>query len=601
MVFYNPLDKHYKSQIGAVPADKNITFRVKGNFDSVVFVLKKDSDGFAVRYNMQKNNGEFSLDISFNRGLYFYYFDLGDKFLGLGEGYLGELMDSPNYFQLTVFDNDYSIPNWLYGGTIYQIFPDRFCRFSDNKSLPNGKIYHKNWYDTPIYNPNENGKVLNNDFFGGDLKGIISKLPYLKDLGITAIYLNPIFKAYSNHRYDTGDYMSIDSVLGTQEDFEQLILKANELNIKLILDGVFNHTGDDSIYFNKYGNYDSLGAYQSKDSPYYDWYNFSEYPNIYESWWGITTLPSVNESSQSYIDFITGKNGVLEHYTKLGIGGWRLDVVDELPKEFVQKIRSAIKGVNKDASIIGEVWEDASNKISYGVRREYFQGKELDSVMNYPLKNAILQFAISGDVKDLSNVIKEQIDHYPQEVLHNLMNILSTHDTARLLTVLGGEDMKGKSKDEMAITYIKPENMALAKARLKIASILQYTLCGVPSLYYGDEIGMEGYIDPLNRKGFTWNKQDSEILDWYKFLGSLRQNYSAFSKGEYKEIYAENGAFVFTRKSQDSEILIAVNVGEKACKLEFSGELFDLVSKTSALNEFNVLPLRLAVLIKKID
>ncbi len=600
MVFYNPLDKFFKSQVGAVKAGNKITFRVKGNFDSVVFVFKKDGEDVSSRYQMTKREDYFSVELSFDRGLYFYYFDIGNNFIGLGEDFLGQITYKPSFFQLTVYDNDYIVPNWLYGGTIYQIFPDRFCRSENFKILPNDKVFHENWLDTPIFEPNEEGKVVNNDFFGGDLKGILSKLNYLKDLGVTALYLNPIFKAYSNHRYDTGDYMTIDPLLGDKKDLEELILKANELGIKIILDGVFNHTGDDSIYFNKYGKYDSLGAYQSKDSPYYDWFNFFDYPNGYESWWGISTLPSVNESSSGFIDYITGKDGVLEHYTKLGVGGWRLDVVDELPTEFVRKIRSAVKGVNNDATIIGEVWEDASNKISYGVRREYFQGKELDSVMNYPLKNAILNFVLTGDVRVLSRTIKEQIDHYPQKVLHNLMNILSTHDTARLLSVLDGKDMNGKSKAEMAETFISESDISLVKDKLKIASLLQYTLCGVPCLYYGDEIGMQGYVDPLNRRAFNWDNQDIEILNWYKFLGKIRSEYACFIDGDFKEIISQNGVYVFSRCCKDCEVLIAVNAGIKDCRLQFEGELFDLIYNCTAKEEYVIKPLKCTILINKI-
>ncbi len=599
MVFYNPLDKFFKSQVGAVTADTKITFRVKGNFDSVVFVLKKDGAKVVSRYPMQKQDDYFFVEISFERGLYFYCFDLGDRYIGLGDNYLGELTFKASFFQLTAYDKDYTVPEWLYGGIIYQIFPDRFCRSSELKNLPKDKFYHTNWLDTPIFEPNEKGIVLNNDFFGGDLKGIISKLNYLKELGVSVIYLNPIFKAFSNHRYDTGDYMTIDPILGDEEIFKELIEKANSLDIKIILDGVFNHTGDDSIYFNKYNKYDSLGAYQSENSPYHDWFNFFDFPNGYESWWGITTLPSVNESSQGYIDFITGKNGVLEHYTKMGIGGWRLDVVDELPTDFVRKIRSAVKNSNSNATIIGEVWEDASNKVSYGLRREYFQGKELDSVMNYPLKDAILNYVINGDVKTLTRVINEQIDHYPSAVLHNLMNILSTHDTARLITVVGGKDMTGRTKTEMASVFMDEQEIYFAKKRLKIASLLHYTLCGVPSLYYGDEIGMQGYVDPLNRRTYDWNNQDYELLAWYKFLGSLRKNYSAFKDGEYKQIYARDGGLVYSRTSKYSEILIAVNAGNNAFRLEFSGDLVNLITGISARNEFIVRPLDCAVLIKK--
>jgi len=462
----------------------------------------------------------------------------------------------------------------------------------------NGKILRSDWGGTPTFLPNENGKVLNNDFFGGDLKGITSKIPYLKELGVTAIYLNPIFKAFSNHRYDTGDYMTIDPLLGTEKDLVELIDKAKSNGIKIILDGVFNHTGDDSLYFNKYGRYDSVGAYQSKDSPYVDWFNFINYPNVYDSWWGITTLPSVNENSPSYIQFITGENGVLDYYTKLGVSGWRLDVVDELPTKFVRNIRKSVKSANYDATIIGEVWEDASNKIAYGVRREYFQGKELDGVMNYPLKNAIINFVKYGDDKGLSWTVKEQIDHYPKFVLDNVMNILSTHDTARLITVLSGEDMNGKAKDEMAKTFIPNDKLKEAKNKVKMASLLQYTLCGVPSLYYGDEIGMQGYIDPLNRKCYPWDNQDEELLNWYRFLGELREEYSAFKHGDFAEIFADKGAYIFKRFSNDSELLIAVNSGKETVGLQFNDKLLNLVEEKVYENEFILYPDSFAVLIK---
>lgn len=577
MVFYNPLDKFYKSILGAISTTDSITFRVKGNFDSVVFVFKNDKDDVFKKVCMEKISDYFCITFNFERGLYFYRFETDKGIIGLGADFIGEL-NSDSWFQLTVFDVDYKVPSWLKGGVIYQIFPDRFCRGVKNKNIEEGKFLHDNWLDTPVYNPNEYGKVLNNDFFGGDFKGIKSKLSYLKDLGVNAIYLNPIFKAYSNHRYDTGDYMRIDSLLGSEEDFVDLIYQADLCGIKIILDGVFNHTGDDSLYFNKYGNYDSLGAFQDKNSPYFDWFNFIDYPNLYESWWGITTLPSTNKTNSAFVDFITGKNGVIEYYTKLGIGGWRLDVVDELPSFLVKKIRDAVKRNNPDTTIIGEVWEDASNKISYGVRREYFQGYELDSVMNYPLKNAILDYVKSGDCSVLKYIIKEQLDHYPKQVLDNLMNILSTHDTVRLITALYGQDMHGKSKDEMSKTFIPKENLALAKFRVKVASLLQYTLCGVPSLYYGDEIGMQGYADPLNRMCYPWGNEDLELLDWYKFLGALRKDYDAFVDGDFCEIFADKGCLLFSRKGKSSEILIAINIGSEDVLIEFDDVL------TSALN-----------------
>ncbi len=580
-IYYNPIDRFYKSTVGAVCADEKITFRVKGNFNSVVFILKFDKDNTEKWFSMDKKKDCFEISLSFLPGLYFYCFSIGDgKFIGADDNLLGAISYEPKFYQLTCYKTDYDVPSWINGGVIYQIFPDRFNRAKKEKTIEKNKVLHSNWLDMPIFEPNEYGQVVNNDFFGGDIEGIIEKLDYLVDLGVTVIYLNPIFKAFSNHRYDTGDYMSIDPLLGNENDFIKLIEIANSKGIKIVLDGVFNHTGDDSLYFNKYGNYNSVGAYQSQDSKYYDWYNFKSYPDDYEAWWGIKILPSVNENSKSYVDFITGKNGVLEKYTKLGIGGWRLDVVDELPSHFVKAIRKAVKKVNKKAVIIGEVWEDASNKISYGERREYFQGEELDSVMNYPLKNAILDYVKNGYAKSLSKTIKEQIDHYPNKVLHSLMNILSTHDTVRLLTAVGGREMNGKSKHEMSKTEILNDEIKLAKQKLKIATLLQFTLCGVPSIYYGDEIGMQGYVDPLNRKCFPWGKEDFELINWYKFLSSLRKEYDAFTCGEFIELYAKDGVFIYKRSGEYSEIGIAINTGNRPYNLEFDGIICNLIDDT---------------------
>ncbi len=600
MCYFNSLDKFYKSHMGAVPVNKEIKFRVKGNFDSAFMLIQKDGENFDNRVEMIKDGDTFSCSIKFDKGLYFYCFYVGKNiFIGQNEDFYGELTYNPTRFQLSAYEKKYNYPNWINGGIIYQIFPDRFYSFDNKKTIESGKILHENWNETPYLLPNEKGKVLNNDFFGGDLKGITLKLPYLKDLGVSVIYLNPIFKAYSNHRYDTGDYFQIDSLLGNEKDLKNLIIKADELDIKIILDGVFNHTGDDSVYFNKYGHYNSIGAYQSKESKYYSWYNFIEYPNKYDAWWGIDVLPAVNESNSDYVDFISGKNGVIDHYTKLGIAGWRLDVVDELPSEFVKKITKATKNVNKNSIVIGEVWEDASNKIAYGKRREYFLGEELDSVMNYPLKDAIINFVKNGDAKLLSRTIKSQLDHYPKHVLDSLMNILSTHDTSRLITAISGATMDGKSKEEMSKTFIPEDKLKLAKKKVKIASLLQYSIFGVPSVYYGDEIGMQGYIDPLNRRTYDWENQDLELLYHYKFLGKMRSEYSAFKNGKFIEVCADKGMFAFIRKDRNCELLIAVNVGDVST-LEFSGTLTDLITNVEYENSVILNKNDYVVLIKKL-
>ena len=597
-MIYNPLDKFYKSHIGAISSNSKITLRVKGDFNSVILRLKSDGNDYR-DYNMQKIDNYFEVSLSLESGLYFYYFDLQNgQYISNSYDLIGILSNIKQDFQLTVYDAEFEVPSWLMGGVIYQIFPDRFYRAEKQKKLPNYKVLHQNWNEMPVFLPNEQGEIINNDFFGGDLKGITEKLDYLEKLGVSAIYLNPIFKAFSNHRYDTGDYMQVDELLGDKKDLEELITKAKDKNIKIIFDGVFNHTGDDSLYFNKYGRYDSLGACQSKESKYYNWFNFMNFPNEYDSWWGIKTLPAVNEENDDYINFITGENGVIDHYTKLGVGGWRLDVVDELPSKFVKSIRNAVKRANKDAIVIGEVWEDASNKISYGKRREYFQGKELDSVMNYPLKNAIIEFVLSGNAKQLSHTIKEQIDHYPQKALHSLMNILSTHDTARILTVLGGESADGKDKETLSKLKIAPSNIQDAIFKLKVATLLQFTLCGVPSIYYGDEVGMQGYADPLNRCTFPWGNENFEVLEWYKFLSNLRKMFSALKMGDFEQIYTENGVFVFKRYDENSQILICVNNSSNTFCFEFNGTLKELLSNKVYENNYTLKSKTISIFVK---
>lgn len=598
-MIFNPLDKFYKSIIGAVPAQNEITFRVKGEFDSVVFVLRKDGQECLSRFEMQKFDDYFYATIKIDSGLYFYYFELNNGQFIANDNLNGVISKQISEFQLTAYDNDYAVPDWIYGGVIYQIFPDRFYRANKRSKVGKGKILHNDWNELPVYLPNEQGKIINNDFFGGDIKGIIEKLDYLIDLGVNVIYLNPIFEAFSNHRYDTGDYMKIDSLLGDEKDFVLLIEKAKEKGIKIVLDGVFNHTGDDSVYFNKYGNYNSLGAYQSEKSPYFDWYNFTDYPNEYDAWWGVLTLPAINEKNDSFVRFITGENGVLSHYTKLGVSGWRLDVVDELPSDFVKKIRSCVKKENSNAVIIGEVWEDVSNKISYGVRREYLQGKELDSAMNYPLKNAIIEFVKNKNSKLLSCVIKEQIDHYPKMALDAMMNILSTHDTMRLITVLCGEDSANMSKTQMAQSKIPQDKMDKATFMVKVASLLQFTLCGVPSIYYGDEIGMQGYGDPLCRAPYNWGGENLEIQNWYKFLCKLRKDYSAFSQGEFEEVFCSGGAYCFIRRDNDSEVFIGINLSGKTIDLQFDDKLTDLISKQTYDEHIELKDNGMCVLIRK--
>ena len=592
-IYYNPLDPACKSVLGGVRQNESFTIRIFGKSDEpCIFVLQRDGCE-AQSLHMQNISGGWELQLSFAEpGLYFYWFRLGGRRAALGEDRNAEFSDSASAYQILVYRECFATPAWFKGGIMYQIFPDRFFK-SGEILAEKGKWLHKDWHETPEFRPNEKGKILNNDFFGGNFRGILKKLDYLQSLHVTVIYLNPIFRAFSNHRYDTGDYMQLDPMLGSEEDFAALVSECGKRGIRLILDGVFNHTGDDSRYFNKYGTYDEIGAYQSKDSKYYSWYNFRHFPDKYDSWWGIDVLPAVNENCPSYIDFITGENGVLRRWMKYPLGGFRLDVADELPDEFVAKIRSAVKSANGDAVVIGEVWEDASNKIAYSTRRKYFQGEELDSVMNYPLKDAIINFVVSGNTSLLRRTVGMLLDHYPKCVLDSLMNILGTHDTVRVLTALGG--VCAYNKEEMAVLKLSAEQRAVATERLKIAAILLYTFFGVPCIYYGDEIGMEGYSDPFCRKPFAWDLIDEDILSHYRWLGELRSRYTVFRDGDYRELYHDDNCIVFERRKGKEAVITVANLGNNKYTLRFNGVLYNQLSGEQCVDRVDIEPHHIAV------
>ena len=592
-IYYNPLDPACKSVLGGVRQNESFTIRIFGKSDEpCIFVLQRDGCE-AQSLHMQNISGGWELQLSFSEpGLYFYWFRLGGRRAALGEDRNAEFSDSASAYQILVYRECFATPAWFKGGIMYQIFPDRFFK-SGEILAEKGKWLHKDWHETPEFRPNEKGKILNNDFFGGNFRGILKKLDYLQSLHVTVIYLNPIFRAFSNHRYDTGDYMQLDPMLGSEEDFAALVSECWKRGIRLILDGVFNHTGDDSRYFNKYGTYDEIGAYQSKDSKYYSWYNFRHFPDKYDSWWGIDVLPAVNENCPSYIDFITGENGVLRRWMKYPLGGFRLDVADELPDEFIAKIRSAVKSANGDAVVIGEVWEDASNKIAYSTRRKYFQGEELDSVMNYPLKDAIINFVVSGNTSLLRRTVGMLLDHYPKCVLDSLMNILGTHDTVRVLTALGG--VCAYNKEEMAVLKLSAEQRAVATERLKIAAILLYTFFGVPCIYYGDEIGMEGYSDPFCRKPFAWDLIDEDILSHYRWLGELRSRYTVFRDGDYRELYHDDNCIVFERRKGKEAVITVANLGNNKYTLRFNGVLYNQLSGEQCVDRVDIEPHHIAV------
>lgn len=499
-----------------------------------------------------------------NKGLYFYHFEY-DTDWGRGrifhhsEG-KGHFAQDGNEWQQTVYSPDFKTPDSFKGGVMYQIFPDRFYFSGEKKkNVPKDRDFHTDVRDIPDWDENKKFKRWNADFFGGDLKGIEEKLPYIKTLGVTCIYLNPIFEAHSNHRYDTADYMTIDPLLGTYEDFVSLCKSAKENGINIILDGVFSHTGADSLYFNMYNRYSSNGAYNSQSSPYISWYNFKSWRDDYDSWWGFKTLPETNENDEGFSSFIAGEGGVIDKWMQAGAYGFRLDVADELPDSFIVKLRRAVKRNNPNGLLLGEVWEDASNKISYGGRREYFLGDELDSVMNYPFRQAIIDFIKTANAEGFMDSIMTVCENYPAPALHCLMNHLGTHDTERIFSVLGGVSGEGLDREAQLRTKLTQEQYEKAAVLIKQAVILQYTLPGVPSLYYGDELYTEGLKDPFNRTFFPWDKERGELYNLLCHLGEIRNRFNCFKKGAFVPVSAAMGCVCYARVSATDKILVIAN------------------------------------------
>lgn len=494
-------------------------------------------------------------------GLYFYHFCIfnqyGESVITRFEGSTGRISAEGGEFFFTAYDKDFTTPDNIKGSVIYQIFPDRFC-FSgtEKKGDFSDRVLRDDWGNLPMWEPDGDGKINRYDFFKGDLKGIESKLPYLKSLGVGVIYLNPIFMAESNHRYDTSDYEQIDPLLGNEKDFARLCKMAKNFNIDIILDGVFSHTGSDSKYFNKGKKFGEGGAYNDKNSPYYSWYKFSEYPDKYDCWWGVDILPEVDEENDSYIEYISG---ILQKWQKLGAAGWRLDVADELPDKFLDALRKAVKSCDKNALILGEVWEDASFKISYSQRRRYLQGRQLDSVMNYPFADALIDFGVRGVAEGFNDRIQEITENYPQCVVDCLMNHIGTHDTCRVLNRLGTLDGYASDHINRYSGGMTAEETERGKRLLKMISSMQFTLPGVPCIYYGDEAGADGGVDPFNRNCYPWGKEDKDLLSHYRMLGTIRNQHPAFIDGSFVPVSSVMGCVAYERIGRGERVITIAN------------------------------------------
>lgn len=526
-------------------------------------------------------------ELSKEGSLFYYYYDItcfeGRIHFGGERPTVLERRERTGERQLLIYREGFDTPNFLKGGNVYHIFVDRFAP-SGRCVAKEGTFINPKWEGAiPMYPEYRGAPLKNNEFFGGDLWGIIEKLDYLQDLGVTTLYLSPVFEAASNHKYDTSDYMNVDSMFGGNKALEALCKECKRRNIEIFLDGVFNHTGDDSIYFDRYHKYGN-GACTSKESPYYKWYEFKSYPDKYVCWWDIDILPRVKSEDSGYQNFIFGKNGVVDRWIDCGVAGFRLDVADELCDSFLDGFVKRVKEKRSDAVVIGEVWEDASNKIAYGRRRHYFNGCQLDSVMNYPLREGVISFIKYGDYKKLRDITEGIYRRYPKCVSDVLMNFLGTHDTERIITVLAGKSGEGKTTSELAELHLTKEEKKKGRALLKCAYTIIAFMYGFPSVFYGDEAGSEGYHDPFCRRPFPWNNIDPDIHDYFAKVGKTRLKYPLFKDGIFEICLADENCFVFKRYNGKKTAYICVTRDSER-RLEFSEKVTNVLSSGTVKSE----------------
>lgn len=570
---FDPRDAACKSPFGAAACGAEVSFTLRdGDYYACELLVHREFAGVDEVCPLPPAEGGFSgiYTAPQEPDLCWYAFRFtradGSTVCYGRSGWCGQ--DALVRWQLTVYE-DTPTPAWFGQGVTYQIFPDRFRRTSvpDVGGMVGRRWVHDNWSDQPVFLPDEQGQITNRDFFGGSLAGITEKLDYLKSLSVSTIYLNPIFEADSNHRYNTADYHAIDPMLGSEEDFRTLCREAHARGIHIILDGVFNHTGSNSRYFNAEGFYPEPGAAQSTESPYFSWYSFHPWPTDYDAWWGVHTLPAVNEEQPDYRRFIiSDKNSVVRHWLRDGADGWRLDVADELPDDFIAAIRDAIQAEKPNGYLLGEVWEDGSNKIAYSRRRRYLLGRETHGLMNYPFRTALLAWLGGGDAAAFRDDMETIRENYPPAAFYGAMNFLGTHDTPRILTLLGAERTP-EDKGQRAAYRLSPAELARGQKKLRLAAMLLYSFPGSPTLYYGDEAGMQGFEDPLNRGTYPWGGEDGSLLAFFRRLGQLRAERISMQCGIIRYLHAQGGGLVVERLHGTERTVTALNAGDTPLEL----------------------------------
>lgn len=566
-IYFNSWSEKYRRPFGAIQAGKSVYFSIAVNLTKiwrVDLVIQKDGDSSQELEMFPNGEDAHIYKLKFvtegKSGLYFYHFKLDCEdgqagrrtifYAKAGDNYGGEgqIIYDPaavEQYQITCYDHPDQAPQWYLHGVVYQIFVDRFNNGNRHHAVYSPKknsFLYATEEDDPYYIHDQKGNIARWDFFGGNLQGIIDKLPYLRSLGVTVLYLSPIFEARSNHKYDTANYEKIDPMFGNKQTLQKLIVKTRKLGMHIILDGVFNHVGADSIYFNRFKTYGEGGAYNNTRSPYFDWFTFHSFPDNYTSWWNIEDLPTADKNNTHYRDYIYQSDQSIIHlWTNMGIGGWRLDVADELPDDFIAGIRRALDSHSNKTErkvLIGEVWEDASNKIAYGKRHHYLEGGMLHGVMNYPFRSLIIgllnQRMTAAQAVRASFTLKS---NYPTYAFNANMNNIGTHDTERILTMLGGDENK-----------------------LRVAVQLLMTLPGVPCVYYGDEAGLYGGKDPNNRRFFPWGRENVKIQEIFRSAIRCRRNDENLQSGDYLP-FSIGELFGFVRfRSENAYTVIVFNV-----------------------------------------
>jgi cyclomaltodextrinase len=596
-MYYSSRDERCKSPFGAARCGAGVPFNLRCDaqegFSACQMLLRHDFSGTDEVFSLPRTgadcfSGVYTAPSAPDLLWYAFRFTRADGSYAYFDKNGASGADTPARWQLTVYDASRPTPAWFGRGVTYQIFPDRFCRLSvpDPDGMVGDRRVHQSWDELPAYAPDADGIIRNNDFFGGSLPGIAEKLPYLQSLGVSTLYLCPIFESASNHRYNTADYEKIDPMLGTEADFTALCDAAKARGIRVILDGVFNHTGSVSRYFNQDGFYPAPGAAQSQDSPYYNWYHFRHWPDDYEAWWGVSTLPAVEEHAESYRDFIFGgKDSVVRRWLHAGASGWRLDVADELPDDFIAGIRDAASSEKPDALLLGEVWEDGSNKIAYSARRRYLLGDETHGLMNYPFRTALLAYLRGGDAAAFADAMETIRENYPPPAFYAAMNLLGTHDTPRILTLLGISDHTDlNTKEQRAAYRLNEQELAVGLDRLRLAARILYAFPGSPTIFYGDEAGMQGFEDPLNRGTYPWGRENAELVASFRALGQFHRAHPALQSGSFAFRYAAGGGLVFLRQTAEDTVLCACNASDAPLTISFPWRGTALTDSTGALH-----------------